>query len=192
MPKSCCGTRESASTCPVMRAACRPTRVLPTETPPLACADSSHYVHEEGRPLEPRRRGQARPHSRRFQCAAGQEGPLGDHQHCAVRPPRWPHATAARACDLTRVRRRRSIDGAMPTIKYCLEKGAKSVVLMSHLGRPDGARDPPRPHGRAPGRRASCAHPPTRLRSPCPQALPSPSSRWLQSRRRSRRSLASR
>ena len=32
----------------------------------------------------------------------------------------------------------RSIDGAMPTINYCLEKGAKSVVLMSHLGRPDG------------------------------------------------------
>ena len=31
-----------------------------------------------------------------------------------------------------------SIDGAMPTINYCLEKGAKSVVLMSHLGRPDG------------------------------------------------------
>ena len=30
------------------------------------------------------------------------------------------------------------IEGAMPTIKYCLDKGAKSVVLMSHLGRPDG------------------------------------------------------
>eukprot|EP00316_Scyphosphaera_apsteinii_P012193 CAMPEP_0119309182 /NCGR_PEP_ID=MMETSP1333-20130426/14297_1 /TAXON_ID=418940 /ORGANISM="Scyphosphaera apsteinii, Strain RCC1455" /LENGTH=417 /DNA_ID=CAMNT_0007313113 /DNA_START=54 /DNA_END=1307 /DNA_ORIENTATION=+ len=30
------------------------------------------------------------------------------------------------------------IDGAMPTINYCIEKGAKSVVLMSHLGRPDG------------------------------------------------------
>ena len=26
----------------------------------------------------------------------------------------------------------------MPTIQYCLDKGAKSVVLMSHLGRPDG------------------------------------------------------
>merc|ERR1719354_1324210 len=25
----------------------------------------------------------------------------------------------------------------MPTIKYCLENGAKSVVLMSHLGRPE-------------------------------------------------------
>jgi len=30
------------------------------------------------------------------------------------------------------------IEGALPTIKYCLDKGAKSVVLMSHLGRPDG------------------------------------------------------
>eukprot|EP00750_Incisomonas_marina_P015377 INCI18202.1.p1 GENE.INCI18202.1~~INCI18202.1.p1 ORF type:complete len:496 (-),score=126.39 INCI18202.1:681-1982(-) len=30
------------------------------------------------------------------------------------------------------------IDAAMPTIKYALEHGAKSVVLMSHLGRPQG------------------------------------------------------
>jgi len=30
------------------------------------------------------------------------------------------------------------IEGAIPTIKYALDKGAKSVVLMSHLGRPDG------------------------------------------------------
>ena len=30
------------------------------------------------------------------------------------------------------------IDGAMPTINYCIKNGAKSVVLMSHLGRPDG------------------------------------------------------
>jgi len=30
------------------------------------------------------------------------------------------------------------IVGAMPTIQYALEQGAKSVVLMSHLGRPDG------------------------------------------------------
>lgn len=30
------------------------------------------------------------------------------------------------------------IVAAMPTIKYVLEKGAKSVVLMSHMGRPDG------------------------------------------------------
>ncbi|CAH8535535.1 unnamed protein product [Schistosoma intercalatum] len=30
------------------------------------------------------------------------------------------------------------IAAAIPTIKYALDKGAKSVVLMSHLGRPDG------------------------------------------------------
>ncbi|EFA79539.1 phosphoglycerate kinase [Heterostelium album PN500] len=30
------------------------------------------------------------------------------------------------------------IDASLPTIKYCLEHGARSVVLMSHLGRPDG------------------------------------------------------
>ncbi|KAF2077049.1 hypothetical protein CYY_001681 [Polysphondylium violaceum] len=30
------------------------------------------------------------------------------------------------------------IDASLPTINYCLEKGAKSIVLMSHLGRPDG------------------------------------------------------
>ena len=34
------------------------------------------------------------------------------------------------------------IVGAMPTIKLVLEKGAKSVVLMSHLGRPDGNKNP--------------------------------------------------
>ena len=34
------------------------------------------------------------------------------------------------------------IDGAMPTIKYCLDNGAKAVVLMSHLGRPDGQKKP--------------------------------------------------
>jgi phosphoglycerate kinase len=26
----------------------------------------------------------------------------------------------------------------LPTIKYAVEKGAKAVILMSHLGRPDG------------------------------------------------------
>jgi len=32
------------------------------------------------------------------------------------------------------------IVASLPTIKYALEQGAKSVVLMSHLGRPDGQR----------------------------------------------------
>lgn len=32
------------------------------------------------------------------------------------------------------------ITAAVPTIKYALDNGAKSVVLMSHLGRPDGRR----------------------------------------------------
>ncbi|KAL5012158.1 hypothetical protein ScPMuIL_010709, partial [Solemya velum] len=32
------------------------------------------------------------------------------------------------------------IAAAVPTIKHALEHGAKSVVLMSHLGRPDGRR----------------------------------------------------
>jgi len=30
------------------------------------------------------------------------------------------------------------IVAAMPTVQHCLEKGAKSIVLMSHMGRPDG------------------------------------------------------
>merc|ERR1719311_1767177 len=34
------------------------------------------------------------------------------------------------------------IVGAMPTIQMALAKGAKSVVLMSHLGRPDGVPTP--------------------------------------------------
>ncbi|KIH87097.1 phosphoglycerate kinase [Sporothrix brasiliensis 5110] len=35
----------------------------------------------------------------------------------------------------------RRIGGAVPTIKYALEQGAKAVILMSHLGRPDGRPD---------------------------------------------------
>jgi len=34
------------------------------------------------------------------------------------------------------------IIAALPSIKYCLEKGAKSVVICSHLGRPDGQPKP--------------------------------------------------
>lgn len=34
------------------------------------------------------------------------------------------------------------IDEALPTIKYILENGASKLVLMSHLGRPDGKVDP--------------------------------------------------
>ena len=30
------------------------------------------------------------------------------------------------------------IVAAVPSVKFCLEKNAKSVVLCSHLGRPDG------------------------------------------------------
>lgn len=30
------------------------------------------------------------------------------------------------------------IKSTIPSIKYCLENGAKSVILMSHLGRPKG------------------------------------------------------
>jgi len=41
--------------------------------------------------------------------------------------------------DPTIITNTQRIDGAMPTIKYCLDNGAKSVVLMSHLGRPDGS-----------------------------------------------------
>lgn len=35
-----------------------------------------------------------------------------------------------------------SIVAALPTIKYALDHGAKNVVLMSHLGRPDGQPNP--------------------------------------------------
>jgi phosphoglycerate kinase len=40
--------------------------------------------------------------------------------------------------DPTIITNTQRIDGAIPTIKAVLDKGAKSVVLASHLGRPDG------------------------------------------------------
>jgi len=41
--------------------------------------------------------------------------------------------------DPTKITNTQRIDGALPTIKSVLDKGAKSVVLASHLGRPDGS-----------------------------------------------------
>ncbi|XP_053458639.1 phosphoglycerate kinase 2 [Nycticebus coucang] len=40
------------------------------------------------------------------------------------------------------IRNNHRIKASLPSIKYCLENGAKSVVLMSHLGRPDGVPMP--------------------------------------------------
>ncbi|XP_016123180.1 phosphoglycerate kinase 1-like [Sinocyclocheilus grahami] len=34
------------------------------------------------------------------------------------------------------------IKAAVPSVQYCLDNGAKAVVLMSHLGRPDGVPMP--------------------------------------------------
>lgn len=40
----------------------------------------------------------------------------------------------------TEITNNQRIVAALPTIKYALDNGAKSVVLMSHLGRPDGRK----------------------------------------------------
>ncbi len=40
--------------------------------------------------------------------------------------------------DKTNITDDRRIREALPTIQYCLKQGAKKVILMSHLGRPDG------------------------------------------------------
>lgn len=42
--------------------------------------------------------------------------------------------------DGTKITNNQRIVAALPTIKHALENGAKSVVLMSHLGRPNGER----------------------------------------------------
>ena len=40
--------------------------------------------------------------------------------------------------DGTTITNNQRIVGALPTIKYAIDNGAKAVILMSHLGRPDG------------------------------------------------------
>merc|ERR1712064_146017 len=40
--------------------------------------------------------------------------------------------------DPSKITNTQRIDAALPTIKLCLDRGCKSVVLASHLGRPDG------------------------------------------------------
>lgn len=42
--------------------------------------------------------------------------------------------------DGTKITNNQRIVGALPTIKYAAEHGAKAIVLMSHLGRPDGKK----------------------------------------------------
>jgi len=42
--------------------------------------------------------------------------------------------------DPSKITNTQRIEGALPTIQHCLDQGCKSVVLMSHLGRPDGRR----------------------------------------------------
>ncbi|KAL2817812.1 phosphoglycerate kinase [Aspergillus granulosus] len=44
--------------------------------------------------------------------------------------------------DNTTITNPQRIVGALPTIKYAIEQGAKAVILMSHLGRPDGKANP--------------------------------------------------
>lgn len=42
--------------------------------------------------------------------------------------------------DGTTITNNQRIVGALPTIQYATDNGAKAVILMSHLGRPDGKR----------------------------------------------------
>ncbi|KAF2668001.1 phosphoglycerate kinase [Microthyrium microscopicum] len=43
--------------------------------------------------------------------------------------------------DGTKITNNQRIVGAVPTIKYAVDHGAKAVILMSHLGRPDGKKN---------------------------------------------------
>lgn len=40
----------------------------------------------------------------------------------------------------TKITNNQRIVGALPTIKYAAEHGSKAIILMSHMGRPDGKR----------------------------------------------------
>jgi len=42
----------------------------------------------------------------------------------------------------TKITNNQRIVGALPTIKHAIDNGAKAVILMSHLGRPDGKANP--------------------------------------------------
>jgi len=44
--------------------------------------------------------------------------------------------------DPTKITNLARVQGALPTIQWCLDNGAKSVVLASHLGRPNGNKMP--------------------------------------------------
>jgi phosphoglycerate kinase len=44
--------------------------------------------------------------------------------------------------DPTKITNLARVQGALPTIQYCLDNGAKSIVLASHLGRPNGNKMP--------------------------------------------------
>ena len=39
-----------------------------------------------------------------------------------------------------RVTNNQRITASLPTLKHCIEQGAKALILLSHLGRPDGVR----------------------------------------------------
>ncbi|KAJ1334145.1 phosphoglycerate kinase [Microdochium nivale] len=44
--------------------------------------------------------------------------------------------------DGVKITNNQRIAGALPTIKHAIDNGAKAVILMSHLGRPDGTPNP--------------------------------------------------